>query len=83
LFSFRLYRFALFLVILVFGCEDQFNENLNTTDKNIVLTFDDGPDPLYTEMILDILKEKDVKATFFLGINANRYLFICYGKTGL
>lgn len=30
------------------------------------LTFDDGPDPIYTPEILDILKAKDVKATFFL-----------------
>lgn len=30
------------------------------------LTFDDGPSEEYTEQILDVLKEKDVKATFFL-----------------
>ena len=30
------------------------------------MTFDDGPDPVYTPEILDILKEKDVRATFFL-----------------
>lgn len=30
------------------------------------LTFDDGPDLKYTTAILDILKEKDVKATFFV-----------------
>lgn len=32
----------------------------------IVLTFDDGPDPDWTPKILDILKEKGVKATFFI-----------------
>lgn len=32
----------------------------------VALTFDDGPHPKYTLMVLDILKEKDVKATFFL-----------------
>ena len=35
-------------------------------DKTIYLTFDDGPNPKYTEQILDVLKEYDVKATFFL-----------------
>lgn len=34
--------------------------------KVAYLTFDDGPSETVTPMILDILKEKDVKATFFL-----------------
>lgn len=34
--------------------------------KLLALTFDDGPHPIYTEEILDILKEYDVKATFFI-----------------
>jgi len=39
--------------------------------KKLVLTFDDGPDPLYTPQILDILSREHVPATFFLvGINA-------------
>jgi|Deesub1362A_J573_1020465.scaffolds.fasta_scaffold02257_6 peptidoglycan/xylan/chitin deacetylase (PgdA/CDA1 family) len=42
--------------------------------KYVALTFDDGPSPLYTPQILDVLKEKDVKATFFLiGKNALQY----------
>jgi peptidoglycan/xylan/chitin deacetylase (PgdA/CDA1 family) len=35
-------------------------------DKAIALTFDDGPDPVYTDRILGILEKADVKATFFL-----------------
>lgn len=36
-------------------------------DKKVVsLTFDDGPSPRYTPAILDILKDKGVKATFFV-----------------
>ena len=36
----------------------------------IALTFDDGPDPKYTPQILDILKENNIKASFFvLGSN--------------
>ena len=39
--------------------------------KSIVLTFDDGPDPIYTPAILDILEKEKVPATFFVvGINA-------------
>jgi cellulose synthase/poly-beta-1,6-N-acetylglucosamine synthase-like glycosyltransferase/spore germination protein YaaH/peptidoglycan/xylan/chitin deacetylase (PgdA/CDA1 family) len=39
--------------------------------KKLVLTFDDGPDPVYTPKILDILKREKVPAAFFLvGINA-------------
>jgi peptidoglycan/xylan/chitin deacetylase (PgdA/CDA1 family) len=34
--------------------------------KIIALTFDDGPDPRMTPTVLDILKAKRVKATFFL-----------------
>ncbi|MBM7647423.1 polysaccharide deacetylase family sporulation protein PdaB [Bacillus ectoiniformans] len=34
--------------------------------KQIALSFDDGPDEEYTPKILDILKEKQVKATFFV-----------------
>lgn len=42
--------------------------------KTMYLTFDDGPSPENTEKILDILKEKDIKATFFvIGENARRY----------
>ncbi|RCH54631.1 glycosyl transferase family 2 [Mucilaginibacter hurinus] len=34
--------------------------------KKLVLTFDDGPDPYYTPRILDILKEENVPASFFV-----------------
>jgi len=34
--------------------------------KRIALTFEDGPHPLYTSLILDTLKSRDQKATFFL-----------------
>ena len=38
----------------------------NNIDKNIYLTFDEGYESGYTSKILDILKENDVKATFFI-----------------
>lgn len=34
--------------------------------KKIVLTFDDGPDAVWTPKVLDILKEENVKAAFFI-----------------
>lgn len=38
------------------------------------LTFDDGPDPVYTPMLLDLLKRYDMKATFFLvGSHAEKH----------
>ena len=35
-------------------------------EKIVALTFDDGPDKVYTPQVLDILREKGVRATFFL-----------------
>jgi peptidoglycan/xylan/chitin deacetylase (PgdA/CDA1 family) len=40
----------------------------------VALTFDDGPDPVDTPRLLDLLREKDVKATFFVvGKRAEQY----------
>lgn len=42
--------------------------------KRIALTFDDGPHPKYTPKLLDGLKERNVKATFFvIGQSAANY----------
>ena len=44
------------------------------TAKAIALTFDDGPDPLWTPAILDILEHYHVPATFFVvGMNAEAH----------
>jgi len=37
-----------------------------TTEKKLVLSFDDGPDPRWTPRILDILKQKNAPAVFFV-----------------
>jgi peptidoglycan-N-acetylglucosamine deacetylase len=40
----------------------------------IALTIDDGPNPLYTPMVLEVLREHGVKATFsMIGINVQLY----------
>lgn len=41
--------------------------NLTKEDQKVAfLTFDDGPNTLVTPIILDILKEEDIKASFFV-----------------
>ncbi|SFA55484.1 polysaccharide deacetylase family sporulation protein PdaB [Anoxybacillus pushchinoensis] len=45
-----------------------------TNEKMVAITFDDGPDILYTPDILAILKQYDAKATFFVvGFRAEKY----------
>ncbi|MFC4948606.1 glycosyltransferase [Pseudonocardia sp. GCM10023141] len=42
--------------------------------KTIALTFDDGPDPIWTPEVLAILRKYDIPATFFVvGSNVSRY----------
>ncbi|NUU63513.1 polysaccharide deacetylase family protein [Paenibacillus agri] len=38
---------------------------VHTSQKVIALTFDDGPDPAETELILDLLQQYNAKSTFF------------------
>lgn len=50
-----------------------FHSKKNSSMK-IALTFDDGPHPIYTPLILDILNEYGIKATFFMvGENVKLY----------
>lgn len=44
----------------------QYQETLPLQDREVVLTFDDGPLPPYTPRVLDILAAECVKATYFL-----------------
>lgn len=39
---------------------------IESDEKIVYLTFDDGPTPKITDAILDVLKSHDVKATFFI-----------------
>ena len=43
----------------------QYAETLPLRDHEVVLTFDDGPLPRYSNQVLDILAAQCVKATFF------------------
>ena len=47
---------------------------LSGKEKAIALTFDDGPEPPYTQQVLEILKKNNIKATFFvIGQNLKAY----------
>jgi peptidoglycan-N-acetylglucosamine deacetylase len=49
----------------------QYQETLPLRNREVVLTFDDGPSAPYTDMVLEALAAECVKATFFvLGSNA-------------
>lgn len=44
----------------------QYPETLPLADHEVVITFDDGPSPRYTDRVLEILASECVKATFFM-----------------
>jgi peptidoglycan/xylan/chitin deacetylase (PgdA/CDA1 family) len=44
----------------------QYQDSLPLNDKEVVITFDDGPLPPYTDQVLDVLAAQCVKATFFM-----------------
>ena len=44
----------------------QYKHSLPLNEREVVLTFDDGPLPPYTDRVLEILARNCVKATFFL-----------------
>ncbi len=49
-------------------------KHVQTAEKVLALTFDDGPNEPYTSRVLKILRDNNVRATFFLiGENANYF----------
>ena len=76
----RLVVFMIFLDLLLVGFLVFSRNNVVFTsayvegNKKVAITFDDGPHRKYTELILDGLKERGVKATFFVtGANVKKY----------
>ncbi|NMA82590.1 MAG: polysaccharide deacetylase family protein [Epulopiscium sp.] len=60
--------------VAVFKTSSQIVSSGPSEKKRVALTFDDGPHPIFTPQILDILAENEAKATFFvLGMYAQRY----------
>lgn len=58
----------MFVMIVGFGSGASFSlaDDNEGTVKSVYLTFDDGPSDRVTPRILDVLKEENVKATFFI-----------------
>src|SRR5256884_2977218 len=49
-------------------------DQIGAAKKKLAITFDDGPDWKWTPKILDVLKEKNVPATFFvIGLSADQW----------
>lgn len=76
-----------FLILLLFigiaSSQIQLNLFVDSIHKGkidetkIALTFDDGPHPVYTPIVLDLLKRNQAKATFFLiGKNVKQYPYL-------
>lgn len=48
--------------------------HVDTNEKVVALTYDDGPNPPYTNQLIDILERNQIKATFFvIGQNLEKY----------
>ncbi|WP_410772564.1 polysaccharide deacetylase family protein [Fontibacillus sp. BL9] len=66
-----LYAFIPGLITRIFGFR-VFRRGVR--NDTFALTFDDGPDTVYTPQLLDLLKRYDAKATFFVvGSNAEKH----------
>lgn len=70
--------FFMIIVLIIPSREFQLGGTLishvDTTEKVVALTFDDGPETPHSDEVLRILKEQDVRATFFLiGLEMERY----------
>ena len=76
---------VLFLLILGIACFCVFFDQailtrkdtiyrVNTKHQRIALTFDDGPSPVWTPLVLDELKKVNIPATFFMiGHHVQKY----------
>jgi peptidoglycan/xylan/chitin deacetylase (PgdA/CDA1 family) len=65
------YAFIPGMISRIFGYR-VFRKGIGRTDY--ALTFDDGPDPHYTPLLLDLLQRYEVKATFFVvGAHAEQH----------
>ncbi len=52
--------------------------NISTEEKELFFTFDDGPHPVATPFVLDVLKQYNARATFFcIGKNVRQEQEIC------
>lgn len=68
---------CLILILLIQNCSSlklSWYPSKNNENNNICLTFDDGPNGIATEKLLDVLDKYNVPATFFIiGENVEKY----------
>ncbi|WNB91133.1 polysaccharide deacetylase family protein [Bacillus sp. NEB1478] len=70
--AFMIYALIPTLLFRLFSIKKSIQKDNDT--KIVHLTFDDGPNPLYTPLLLDLLRLYNAKATFFvLGKKAEKY----------
>ncbi|RIV21081.1 polysaccharide deacetylase family protein [Alicyclobacillaceae bacterium I2511] len=55
-----------FVLMTYFGCAGAWPRNALAAGKALYLTFDDGPSERYTPLVLNILRQQHVHATFFV-----------------
>lgn len=80
-----IYSMMLLLIITMKSHVFALDREIDPNKPMIALTFDDGPSKNYTPMILDVLKENDANATFFvLGseVKKNKDILIRMVKEG-
>jgi cellulose synthase/poly-beta-1,6-N-acetylglucosamine synthase-like glycosyltransferase/peptidoglycan/xylan/chitin deacetylase (PgdA/CDA1 family)/spore germination protein YaaH len=66
-------RFTSYPTVYIVRRTGQHRDKAGHLEKKLALTFDDGPDPRWTPMILDALKESGAPGTFFvIGVNAQK-----------
>lgn len=71
------------LISLAHRCDTRVITHGDRSRLQIAVTFDDGPNEPYTSMVLDILKQHEVKATFFMvGKNVRHATEVCQRLVG-
>jgi peptidoglycan/xylan/chitin deacetylase (PgdA/CDA1 family) len=72
--------FVFLAILYSYRCDDRKSlivptiTRLETEEKVVALTFDDGPSEQKTSTLLDLFEEEDVQATFFvIGENVEKY----------
>lgn len=69
-----IYMFIPWILTRIFGIGVFRRGQGNDRKRQIAFTFDDGPDPVYTPQLLDLLLKYNIKATFFvLGSKAEAF----------
>ncbi|MCM2533101.1 polysaccharide deacetylase family protein [Neobacillus pocheonensis] len=69
-----LYVIYTLIPYLLSFCMNKLAFRRTNDSSNIAFTFDDGPDPKYTPLLLDLLVKYKIKATFFvLGSKAEKH----------